>query len=349
MRDKILFNFDIEKINAVFMEKTGKGLDFNKKTTIGRVGIGVSKGHFGEYLQGHFDDIHGGINDRACITVPLKVNMGNCGGGKTGAEDYYELPVAEAGSIAVFEPGEDGKVVVEPADKIFSKNTAEFILKLTGKAECSGRLRIVTGGEVSRGLGTSTGDIIATLRAVSDSFSINFKDRLVGQFVTQIEGASDGLMYDDATLFITTQGKVLEAYDVEYPAVEILGFDTSIGKAGVDTLDIPPRHYSDEEKEQLVILRSAVKTALEEKNIELLGQVSTSSAQINQRFLKKPHLEEIIELSKKNSAAGIVAAHSGTMVGVIMDVRKMPTEKELKDIIKGLRGLGFSDIKRYLT
>lgn len=313
-----------------------------------RLGIGQGKGHFGEYLQGHFDDINGDLIDRACLAVPLVSHIDDIDLHKDD-EVYYQLPYASSGSIAIFVPEEDEKLEVEPKHKILSKKATEQTLDLLGKKEYGGLLKIITRGKTSMGLGTSTSDIVASMRAVSESFGVHLENDLIAKKSVEIELASDGIMYDNATLFVTTKGIVLEDYGINYPEVEILGFNSNHTEKGINTLDIPPRRYNKLEKKQLMDLRNRLGSALTNRDFNTLGKISISSAKLNQRFVEKPYLEEIVKLASDNSAAGVVIAHSGTMMGIMFDPKKMPESSKLSKIVEGLESIGYSDLKRYIS
>ncbi len=340
-------NIDFKKKNLYLTKDEKEFIIETLKDIPGeRLGIGQGKGHFGEYLQGHFDDIKGDIIDRACVAIPLishidDLNLHNSD------EAYYQLPYASSGSIAIFIPSEDENLEVEPNYKILSKKAAEYTLSLLGKEDCGGLLKIITRGKTSMGLGTSTSDIVASMRAVSESFGIHLEGDLIAKKSVEIELASDGIMYDNATLFITTQGKILENYGVNYPEIEILGFNSNHTEKGIDTLDIPPRRYNKLEKKQLMGLRMKVGPALIHRDLKLMGEISISSAKVNQRFIEKPYLDEVVELASDNYASGVVVAHSGTMMGLMFAPQKMPPVENLSNIVDELKSMGFTDLKRY--
>ena len=344
-----MYNLDRKETN-LFLANEGKEfiIETLKDIPSERLGIGQGKGHFGEYLQGYFDDINGDIIDRACVAVPLVSHIDQRNQ-LAGDGEYYKIPYAASGSIAVFFPIENEEIAVEPNDKFLSKQAAQTTLKMLDKPNWGGLLKIITRGKTSMGLGTSTSDIVATIRAVSESFGAKLDNDVIAKTTVGIESASDGIMYDHATLFVTTQGNILEKYRINYPEIEILGFNSNHHERGLNTLDIPPRKYNDEEKKHLWELRKNINGALNNKDINQLGQISSASAKINQRFVEKPYLEEIVKLATDNSAPGVVIAHSGTMVGIIFDPRKMPKPDKLSRIFEGLESIGYTNLKRYIS
>jgi uncharacterized protein involved in propanediol utilization len=321
-----------------------------------RTGVGLSKGHFGEFLQGYFEDIDEVVDgkvkpkqDRASITVPLKVNLGLTADPSDQASTEAVLPPAKTGSLAVFSPTPDSEVSVDPSDRTLAKKAVNRILRTLKQQHMGGTLKIITNGGLSRGLGTSTADIVASIRAVTDSLRESVDKEKIGEIAATTEGASDGIMYDEATLFVTTRGKVLERFIESCPRIEIVGFDLESGEGGIDTLDLSPRHYSESQREKLLELRKKARTAFFESDVDLLGDVATQSARINQRFLEKPILDEIVDLTEKFDGDGVVIAHSGTLMGILFQPANYPSSDQLKTLKSQLESLGLSNIKHYST
>ena len=85
--------------------------------------------------------------------------------------------------------------------------------------------------------------------------------------------------------------------------------------------------------------RTAEAAALVEEGIlkgdvALIGQGATLSALGHQAVLPKPYLERVLALAGETGAVGVCAAHSGTVVGVLLDPRKQSRE----EVARFLRG-----------
>lgn len=52
-----------------------------------------------------------------------------------------------------------------------------------------------------------------------------------------------------------------------------------------------------------------------------LGRVATVSARISQRHLPKPRFERALRLAEAHDACGLQVAHSGSLMGVLLDAR----------------------------
>ena len=110
--------------------KDNESEEILKKLEDNKIGIGISKAHFGEYLQGYFEDIGGSVNDRASISIPLAYSLIDNHLNPKITEEYYTIPIASSGSIAIFDPSENSKLVVDPTDKVKSKLAVQKTLKL---------------------------------------------------------------------------------------------------------------------------------------------------------------------------------------------------------------------------
>ena len=317
------------------------------------MGIGHSRGHFGEILQGYFRDISGTFADRACVTLPVFDFPSNSKelaseNGKM-PKEYQNIMLGQAGASALFVEDKTSKIIrlsPQAKNKILSH---QAVVKLLGKGRSvGGTLYVFSRAQVSRGMGSSTSDIVASLRAVSDCFQLNLSRDKIASIAVSVEGASDGIMYENANLFVTTQSRILHDFITLFPAVECLGFDSWEQKpSGIDTDKIGSRNYTDEELDRLSECRSLLIDAFLNRDLRIIGEVATISAKINQRFLYKPLLHQLIKLKDRYGALGVVVAHSGTMQGLLFEPNSLPDNSTLRKLKKEIKGLGISNIYRY--
>jgi uncharacterized protein involved in propanediol utilization len=264
-------------------------------------GVGWAACHHGELLQGVFA---GGNHesDHALVTLPLRSRS----------------------TRATFRPSSDGAIRVFPEDRTKARRAAELAVELCareGVASTGGRLDIVSNVPVGKGMGSSTSDVIATIKAVSDCYRVRLAPERIAQLAVLAERACDSIMIDDrVVLFAHRRGTVLEVLGCQLPPLVVVGCVSGPAN-GVDTLELPLAQYDQHEIETFCTLRAALRRAITARDIELLGRVATASARINQRFLPKPELDFLIALSGQLGAAGVQIAHSGTVVGLIFDVR----------------------------
>ena len=66
-------------------------------------------------------------------------------------------------------------------------------------------------------------------------------------------------------------------------------------------------------------MRERMKAGLRRGNLADIGYGATLSARVHQRILYKPQLETVIGLAREVEALGVNVAHSGTVIGVLLD------------------------------
>jgi uncharacterized protein involved in propanediol utilization len=267
-----------------------------------RAGIGYAIAHHGELLQGVFDDGTGRLR-RALVTMPLPGR----------------------GSRVVFYPSQSHWGVVGPPGMTKSRRAAIYALReFSGQPSPAkgGRVEITSNVPRGIGMGSSTSDVTATIKAVADYHGVSLSAEEIGSLAVLAEIASDSVMIDDrVVLFAHRDGLVLETFGHRLPPMVVVGCDTAPGQV-VETLGLPPADYSDKEAGEFQVLRGALRRAIALEDVTLLGKVATASARINQRYLPKPGVEALIELCLRQGGVGLQIAHSGTVAGLIFDPRQ---------------------------
>ncbi|MFJ2444345.1 kinase [Streptomyces sp. NPDC087658] len=261
-----------------------------------RPGEGRAPAHHGEILQGVFRD--GTRQRRGLVTLPCS------------------LYTAQAS----FVPRQGEPVSVRPAWKEKARLAAELTLAaIEGPdAQVGGVLEIENNAPIRRGFGSSTSDVLATVRAVGDALDSPLLPATVARLAVRAEAASDSLMFEDtAVLFAQREGEMIEDFGVPLPPLLVLGFGTGPGNCGVDTLAMPPARYTRREAERFAELRGILREALALGDGALLGSVATASTRINQRHLPIPGLDQLLAVSQECGAVGLHAAHSGDIAGLL--------------------------------
>jgi uncharacterized protein involved in propanediol utilization len=267
----------------------------------GTVGLGFAPAHHGELLQGMFLD-EAGVPHRALVT----------------------LPHSALGTRAVFRPSYTHSGVLGPPELIKVRRAAILTLsQLPGYRSPAkgGQIEITSTVPRGVGMGSSTSDVTATIRAVADSHRHPLAKDEVARLAVLAECASDSVMIDDrVVLFAQREAVVLETFGQELPPILVLGCDTA-PELEVDTLRLPPAPYDSAEIARFGVLRAALRRAVAKSDVALLGRVATASARINQRYLPKPQLELLVRLCEQHGGCGVQVAHSGTVAGLVFDAR----------------------------
>jgi uncharacterized protein involved in propanediol utilization len=291
--------------------------------TSSEVGIGHAPAHHGELLQGVFAD-EDGRPRRALVT----------------------LPQPELRSRAIFHPSHHHWGVVGTPELEKVRRAAARALREFGArpaAAKGGWIEISSDVPRGIGMGSSTADVTAAIRAVADYHGVALSVEQVARLAVSAECASDSVMIDRrVVLFAHRDGVVLESLGDQLPPMTVLGCDTDPTGAGVDTLALRPAEYDARELVVLEALRAALRHAVATGDVALLAEASTESARLNQRFLAKP-LEQRLELGDGCGALGIQVAHSGTVAGLIFDPRLPDTESNVAAARAGLADLGLPE------
>jgi L-threonine kinase len=67
-----------------------------------------------------------------------------------------------------------------------------------------------------------------------------------------------------------------------------------------------------------------------------LGKISTRSAILNQDVLPKTHLDLLLNMRRRYKALGVVIAHSGTHLGLLLDPNSSNYYRSLSAIVNEL-------------
>ncbi|MFE2875884.1 GHMP kinase [Streptomyces roseus] len=282
-----------------------------------RTGTGHAPCHHGEILQGVFLDTDG----RRCAGL-------------------VTLPMAGPGSRAEFlrRPGTAPEALTAvPAGRTKAVRAAALAVaqcaERTGQQPCGGELRLTGDVPVGLGMGSSTSDVIAAVRAVADSYGLRLAPDSVARLAVRAELACDPLMWDGRpVLFAQREGRVLEALGPALPPLVVVGCALG-GGAPVDTLTLPVPEPDEGEVRAFERLRTLLRRAVATADARLLGEVATASARRGQRRLRHPEFETLITISRRAGAVGVQIAHSGAVAGVLFD----PAVPGLRHRVRGCR------------
>ncbi|MGW1933325.1 GHMP family kinase ATP-binding protein [Streptomyces sp. NPDC001919] len=281
-------------------------------------GVGHAPCHHGELLQGVFLDAHGG----------------RCAG-------LVTLPLDGPGSRAEFvrRPGTPPQAVsVTPADRGKAGRAAALAVAecagLAGLPPEGGEVRLSSDVPMGLGMGSSTSDVIATIRAVADAYGLALPPGAVARLAVHAERASDPLMLDARpVLFAQREGRVLEVLGPALPALVVVGCVLG-GGAPVDTLALPGREATETDVQEYERLRGLLRGAVARGDARLLARVATASARRGQRVLRHPEFDDLVAVARHTGAAGVQIAHSGAVAGVLFD----PAEPgDLRDRLRRCR------------
>ncbi|GGK27985.1 kinase [Streptomyces camponoticapitis] len=297
-------------------------------------GTGYAGCHHGEILQGVFLDARG-RRRAALVTLPL-TGLGT-------RADAVLRPDAPPGSHSV-----------NPPDRTKALRAAVLALRecrLRRPQTPLGGLELRLSGDVPVGLGmgSSSSDVIAAVRAVADACGLRLPSRTVARIAVRAERASDPLMLDGRPLlFAQREGRILEVLGDALPPAVVVGCALGAGRP-VDTLALPSPARGDDDVRAYERLRSLLRRALAEKDTRLLGHVSTESARRAQRVLRQPEFDRLTRVAERTGAVGVQIAHSGCVAGLLFDPAATDLEARLRRCVSALDRDGIPVTRTFTT
>ncbi|MER6254401.1 GHMP kinase [Streptomyces sp. NPDC001584] len=298
-----------------------------------RRGAGHASCHHGEILQGVFLDASG----RRCaglVTLPM-TGMGS-------RAEFTRRPGTPPEQLTVL-PGDRTKAARAAA------LTVEECAPLRREPPCGGELRITGDIPVGLGMGSSTSDVIAVVRAVADSYGVRLAPGTVARLAVRAELACDPLMLDARpVLFAQREGRVLEALGPRLPPLVVVGCALR-GGAPVDTLALPVRTYGESDVRAFERLRALLRRAVATGDAALLGQVASASARRGQQLLRHPEFDTLVGIGRRLGALGVQIAHSGAVAGLLLDPAAPGLRHRVRDCVRALESNGIPATRVFTT
>jgi uncharacterized protein involved in propanediol utilization len=169
-----------------------------------------------------------------------------------------------------------------------------------------------------KGLASSTADLVATHRAVSLWHQLPDTADDLESLLRKIE-PSDGLMHPGVVAYLHREARLLDLLG-PVPPITLVAIDEG-GEVDSVTHNRRDFKYAAHERDEYAALLARLSRAVSRGDVEEIGAVATRSAQLNQRVQPKRSLAEISSIAAEVGAAGVVAAHSGTYLGIVIDAR----------------------------
>jgi L-threonine kinase len=252
-------------------------------------GVGVACGTFGELLQG---------------APPEAADLD---------EFLVTFPIARwTRALFRFEP--DAPLRVFPSHKVKSRRLAETLLARNSNSG-GGTLIIDSDLPVGKGLASSSADLVATARAVGPVLGLQTSPQAIESWLRPIE-PTDGVMYPGVIVFEHRKVRAVSELGV-LPPLTVVAVDEG-GQVDTVAFNRRPRRYSSMQRREYARLLEELTRAVRTGDLAALGTVATRSAMLNQRLLPKRHLEAMLAISSAAGALGVVCAHSGTMLGILL-------------------------------
>jgi uncharacterized protein involved in propanediol utilization len=272
-----------------------------------RTGVGRCSGTFGELLQGVLPDQKREI----LVTLPIT---------RCSTVRFTTLPGFR--DVHTF-----------PSHKEKSRRLAEKLIQILG-LEAGGVLHVQSELPEGKGLASSSADMVATALAIQSAFDLSLSPAILARVMSSIE-PSDGVMYQGIVSFYHREGMLRKLLGYP-PSLTIVALDEG---GQVDTLDFNewPKPFSQAKREEYENLLIEIERAVTRGDLASVGEISTRSAIMNQEILPKAHLDLLLDMRKRYDALGVVVAHSGTHLGLLLDPNSADHLRKLPAIVAELR------------
>jgi uncharacterized protein involved in propanediol utilization len=251
-----------------------------------RSGTGDAFGTFGELLQGALPD-----GDDFLVTLPIT----RC-------------------SSAWFRLDPRGPMQVFPSHKVKSLNLAVAMLAEHG-AGAGGSLVVDSDVPIGKGLASSSADLVATARAVGAVLGFDTSPAAVEGWLRPIE-PTDGVMHTGIVAFAHRRVQLRSTLG-RLPALTVVAVDEG-GVLDTVAFNQRPKEFTARDVTEYAVLLETLAGAVRAADLCAVGAVASRSAQLNQRLVPKRNLAEMLRISSDVGGLGVVCAHSGTMLGVLL-------------------------------
>lgn len=276
----------------------------------GGIASGVCHGTLGELIQGPV--IHDGQLQIGLISLPVQ---------------RY--------SWMHFVAGEDGDHARELPEKEKCRRAIALYLAHHGRRLPPGRWLHDSELLQGKGMASSTADIVASIRCLDHVFGLASPCELIADILREVE-RSDSVFLDRYALYLSAQQKVLRrfSHDPHYHVCYIDEGDAVITESVTQAL---VDHYAAHLSAYQANLDLAL-AAFDTGDRAQIARCASVSAALAQQVLPKRHYAAVAARRAQFGAAGIVVAHTGSLIGYLF--LDAPNAAALGELSAFFRGLG---------
>lgn len=286
-------------------------------------GVGTAPGTFGELLQGVLPE----ADRHFLVTFPID------GWSRAAFRYVPDVPAVE----------------VRPAHKTKAGRLAARVLRAHGISG-GGVLELDSTLPEGKGLASSSADLVATARAVADAIGVDLAAAGIEHLLRDLE-PSDGVMYPGIVSFHHREVRLRERLGF-LPPLTIVAHDSG---GMVDTVRfnqsaaLPSMRVRREYEALLGDMASAVRVG----DLTAVGEISTRSAELHVQRHPRTDFAPMRRLCRQLGGLGLVIAHSGTYLGILLRERSDETARlaaaDLSRPVEIFRSLGTADYPTELT
>ncbi|MER9964765.1 hypothetical protein NKJ72_28225 [Mesorhizobium sp. M0045] len=263
-------------------------------------------GTFGELLQGQLPVASVPCDPHFLVTMPIALF----------ARAHF-MPIAGSRLVTVY-----------PSHKVKAKRLAEDLVIALGVS--GGILLLESELPEGKGLASSSADLVATARSIAGCFKRTIRTSLIEKLMADIE-PSDGVMYPGVVAYQQRSCSLL-SFLGQMPPLAIVGIDEG---GTVETLDYDQRRgeISASRRAEYQELLDRAQIAIARGDTATIGKIATASALLHQEQTPKKHLNSMLQISEAAGSLGVIVAHSGTMIGILLDRMAAEFPRQLRSVL----------------
>lgn len=233
-------------------------------------------------------------------------------------EEYLSSYAINLFSVATLEEGKDvihkgPKKARKAMELVFEK----FNIPVYESKKIS--LNINSQIPIGKGMASSTADIGATIKATLSMLGKSLTGEEMSKLAVKIE-ATDSLLLNSHSIFNPLTADIKKYLGtIDNTKVVILEPDEILN---TKLIRMTPNYKTYKMQNKEIIQKSfqLLDEGFYKGNLSLVGEACTLSSLANENIHKKPFLDDIINISNKFECYGVNIAHSGTVIGILMDI-----------------------------
>ncbi|SHH41026.1 GHMP family kinase ATP-binding protein [Tepidibacter thalassicus] len=188
---------------------------------------------------------------------------------------------------------------------------------------------------IGKGMASSTADIGATIKATLSFLGKELDSHEISKIAAKVE-PTDSIFMENNCIFNPLKGEVLKKLGyIDGIRILVLEPDEKLNTQSIrreNNYFLKKQFNKEKIKEAFEMLEEGFK----KNDLKLVGKASTISSLLNENIHKKDGLKDIIKITEEFGAYGVNIAHSGTVIGIILDKEMNYKKLEEKLILKKL-------------
>lgn len=233
-------------------------------------------------------------------------------------EEYLSSYAINLFSVATLE---EGKEVIHKGPKKSRKAMELVFEKFNIPVYESKKISLNINSQIpiGKGMASSTADIGATIKATLSMLGKSLTGEEMSKLAVKIE-ATDSLLLNSHSIFNPLTADIKKYLGtIDNTKVVILEPDEILN---TKLIRMTPNYKTYKMQNKEIIQKSfqLLDEGFYKGNLSLVGEACTLSSLANENIHKKPFLDDIINISNKFECYGVNIAHSGTVIGILMDI-----------------------------